>query len=103
MELQLEFVDFGDDTFSFRQMDGEERLAEISWTLLGDVMVVDHTFVSEKLRGQGVAKKLLDRAASYARENDYKIEPVCTYVVAAFKRYPEYQDLQCDVTKPEEE
>ncbi len=97
MELNLQYVDFGDDSFSFRQMDGEERLAEITWTMLGDVMVVDHTFVSEKLRGQGVAKQLLDRAVAYARENNYKIEPVCSYVITAFKRYPEYDDVKCDV------
>lgn len=82
------------EEFAFRNMKGEKVLAEISWTMLGDVMVVEHTFVSPELRGQGVAKKVLDRAAEYAREHQYKIEPICSYVVEAFDRYHEYEDVK---------
>ena len=69
-------------------------IAEITWALLGDVMVVDHTFVNDSLRGQGIAKQLLNQAASFARENNYKIEPVCSYVVSAFERSNAYDDIK---------
>lgn len=95
IRMEFEFKDYGEDTFAFvNEQDGEE-VARITWTLLGDVMAMDGTFVSEKLRGQGVAKQLLDRAASYAREQDYKMEPVCSYVITAFERYSEYDDVKC--------
>ena len=68
VEMEFEFVELGGDAFAFRNEQDGKLLAEITWTLLGDVMVMDHTFVSPDLRGQGVAKKLLDRAAEYARE-----------------------------------
>ena len=58
------------------------------------VMVMNHTYVSDKLRGQGVAKKLLDQAAAYARENHYKMQAVCTYVVAAFEKSDAYNDVK---------
>ena len=92
--MEFEFVDLGGESYAFvNKQDGEE-LAKITWTMLGDVMVMAHTFVSEKLRGQGVAKQLLDRAAEYAREQEYKMEPVCSYVVTAFERYTEYDDVK---------
>lgn len=92
--MEFEFVKLEGEEFAFRNMKGGEVLAEISWTMLGDVMVVEHTFVSPELRGQGVAKKILDRAAEYAREHHYKIEPICSYVVGAFERYHEYEDVK---------
>ncbi|MDW0114211.1 GNAT family N-acetyltransferase [Sporosarcina saromensis] len=92
--MEFTFVELGGDAFAFRNEQDGKLLAEITWTLLADVMVMDHTYVSEDLRGQGVAKELLDRAAAYAREKDYKMEAVCSYVVTAFNRYKEYEDVK---------
>lgn len=92
MDLQL--VDLGGDAFAFRHIQDDKMLAEITWTMLGDVMVADHTFVSPELRGQGAAKKLVDRAAQYARDNNLKIEPICTYIVSTFERSNEYDDIK---------
>ncbi|MCM3758829.1 N-acetyltransferase [Sporosarcina aquimarina] len=92
--MEFEYKDLGGDAYAFRKQQDGKTLAEITWTLLGDVMVMDHTFVSEELRGGGVAKKLLDRAADYARENNLKMEAVCSYVVTAFNRYEEYNDVK---------
>lgn len=92
--MNFDFVELEGDAFAFRHEQDGEMLAEITWTMLGDVMAVDHTFVSPDLRGQGVAKKLLDRAAAYAREKEYKMEPICSYVVTAFERYEDYNDIK---------
>lgn len=75
------------------EVDGN-RLGEITWAQLGDVMAIDHTFVDNALRGQGVAKKLLDHAAEFARKENFKIEPICSYVVSAFERSTDYDDLK---------
>lgn len=71
-----------------------ERLAEITWQLRDGVMHMDHTYVSDTLRGQGVAKKLLDEAANYARQQHYKMNAICSYVVAAFEKSNEYNDVK---------
>ena len=92
--MDFEFVELGGDAFAFQSKQDGAMQAEITWTQLADVMVMDHTFVSQDLRGQGVAKKLLDRAAEYAREKGYKMEAVCSYVVTAFNRYKEYDDVK---------
>ena len=92
--MEFELVDLKGDAYAFHYLKNEELLAEITWTMLSDVMVMDHTFVSPDLRGQGVAKKLLDHAADYAREKKYRMEPLCSYVVTAFDRYKEYDDVK---------
>lgn len=92
--MSFEFAELGGDAFAFQLKKDGKMQAEITWTMLGDVMVMDHTFVSQELRGQGVAKKLLDRAAEYAREHEYRMEAVCSYVVTAFERYKEYDDVK---------
>lgn len=70
------------------------RLAEITWVESGGVMTMDHTYVSDELRGQGVAKKLLDEAVNYARTNRLKMKPVCSYVVAVFEKSEAYDDVK---------
>ena len=92
--MEFKLVDLGGDAFAYRYEHEGEMAAEITWTMLGNVMAMDHTFVSPSMRGQGVAKKLLDRAAEYARANNLKMEPVCSYVVTAFEQSDEYDDLK---------
>ena len=75
------------------EQDGN-RLAEITWIQSDGIMKMNHTYVSDTLRGQGVAKKLLDEAANYARTNQLKMKPVCSYVVAAFEKSEEYDDVK---------
>ncbi|QFG00534.1 N-acetyltransferase [Psychrobacillus glaciei] len=92
--MDFQYKELGDDVFAFQYIQDGVKLGEITWTLLGDVMVMDHTFVSGELRGQGVAKKLLDKAAVHAREKELKMEAVCSYVVAAFNKSNEYDDVK---------
>ncbi len=92
--MQLQYKELGHDAYAFVYEKDGKTLGEITWTLLGDVMVMDHTFVSPSLRGQGVAKQLLDRSANFAREKGYKMEAVCSYVVTAFNQSDEYEDLK---------
>ncbi|WP_102693722.1 GNAT family N-acetyltransferase [Rummeliibacillus pycnus] len=92
MEFQLS--NRGNEEYAFESKKDGQVIAEIIWTQLGDVMVIDHTYVDGSLRGQGVAKQLLDRAAAYARENGYKIDAVCSYVVKAFESSHDYDDVK---------
>lgn len=57
-------------------------------------LVVYHTEVDKQYEGQGLAKLLLEKLVSYARESELKIVPLCPYVHAQFKRNPEaYDDI----------
>ncbi len=92
--MDFQYKDLGHDAYAFVYEKDGQNLGEITWTLLADVMVMDHTFVSPALRGQGIAKKLLDRAAEFAREKDFKMEAVCSFVVEEFNQSDEYEDLK---------
>lgn len=71
-----------------------ERLAEMAIGISGGNLTVYHTEVSDKLKGQGVASKLLATMVDYARQHKLKVIALCPYVLAQFKRHPEqYADV----------
>lgn len=92
--MDFKLIELGQEEFAFRNEDNGTVIGEITWTQLADVMLVEHTYVKEEMRHQGLAKKLVDRAADYAREKEYKIEPVCSYVASVFERSNEYEDIK---------
>ncbi|GGD97986.1 GNAT family N-acetyltransferase [Paenibacillus nasutitermitis] len=71
-----------------------EAVAEITFVPSGeDALVIDHTYVSEALRGQKIAEDLVKRVVEYARETNKQIIPACSYALAQFRRHKEYQDI----------
>ena len=86
-EIQLSLNPKGHGAF-FIEKD-RERLAEMVVSVAGENLTVYHTEVSEKLRGQGVAAKLLKAMTSYVREHGLKVIPLCPYVNAEFRRHPD--------------
>ena len=56
------------------------------------VFAIMHTVVEEAFRGQGVAPALLNAAVSFARENGYKIRPICPYAEKVLLRDESYKD-----------
>ncbi|MED3764056.1 GNAT family N-acetyltransferase [Ureibacillus terrenus] len=91
--MEFKLVERGTDYFAFEYKKDGEVLAEITWNQRDGIMDMTHTFLSPQLRGQGVAKKLLEKAAEYAREHNYKMNPICSYVVAEFQK-GEYDDVK---------
>jgi predicted GNAT family acetyltransferase len=55
--------------------------------------VIDHTYVSEELRGQGAGEKLVRAVVDLAREEKVKIVPECPYAAHQFEKHTEYRDL----------
>ncbi|MEP6710911.1 MAG: GNAT family N-acetyltransferase [Ferruginibacter sp.] len=78
----------------FIEKDGEE-LAEMTYTLAApDIMTIDHTEVSDDLRGKKIGYQLVQRGADYAREKHFKIIPLCLFASALFKKKPaEFADV----------
>jgi predicted GNAT family acetyltransferase len=70
------------------------RLAAMTFTKAGDnLLIIDHTEVSDALRGTGAGKKLLTEAVEYARKNNFKILPLCPFAKKVFERTPEFADV----------
>jgi uncharacterized protein len=71
-----------------------QRLAEMTYSKAGDsLIIIDHTDVSDVLRGKGAGKQLVTAAVNYARENNLKILPLCPFAKSVFDRTPEFQDV----------
>jgi hypothetical protein len=58
-----------------------------------DTIMINHTYVSPKLRGKGIAKKLIDEVVIYARQNKLKIVPLCSYADQVMHGSDEYCDV----------
>ena len=75
-------------TKSFYVGDVEENpLAKITFVSSDDnTIIIDHTYVSNELRGQGVAKLLLDELLEWAKKENIKVIPVCSYAKAQMEK-----------------
>ena len=58
-----------------------------------DTVNIDHTFVDDSLRGQGVAGQLMKAAAEQLRSQNRKAVLTCSYAVNWFGKHPESQDV----------
>ncbi len=56
-------------------------------------MIIEHTEVSDELRGKNIGYQLVQHAVDYARTNHIKIIPLCPFTAAVFKKKPEYADV----------
>lgn len=57
------------------------------------VVEINHTFVDESLRGQGIAGQLLGRAVASIAASGYRARPTCSYAVRWFEKHPEHANL----------
>jgi len=56
-------------------------------------IIINHTYVSANLRGQGIAKNLVDEVVKLARTRKVKIIPLCTYAKKVLEENIEYTDV----------
>jgi hypothetical protein len=72
-------------------VDGLE--SHLEYVKIDNVLNLNHTYVPHELRGKGIAGELVKAALTYAKENNYKIIPSCSYAAVYFQRHPEYGSL----------
>jgi uncharacterized protein len=72
----------------------ENPLAEITFVPKGaEEIIIDHTYVSDSLRGQKVGLQLVNKVAEYARRENKKIIPLCPYAKRVMTQSDEYKDV----------
>jgi uncharacterized protein len=71
-----------------------KNLAAMTYTMPATgKMIIDHTEVSDELRGKNVGYQLVQAAVEYARTNNIKIIPLCPFANAVFKKRQEFHDV----------
>ena len=54
---------------------------------------IDHTFVDDSLRGQGVARRLLDTLVAWARQTNTRVAATCPYAKKQFEQDASIRDV----------
>ncbi len=73
------------------QLDGSD-IALIQYMIHGPNMIIHHTEVPPAYEGRGIAGKLAKYALDWAKNEGYKVNPLCPYVKSYISRHREYQD-----------
>lgn len=76
------------------RIDGIEGEAQIIFEVLdASTISADHTLSPPSMRGTGAAFDLVTHMVADARENGFKVRPICPYIKAQYKKHPEWQDV----------
>ncbi|MCH8569658.1 MAG: N-acetyltransferase [Balneolales bacterium] len=75
-------------------LENDVQEAEMTYTWAGsDKIIIDHTEVSDVLRGKGAGKAMVMKAVAYARDNGIKIIPLCPFAKSVFQKNKEIRDV----------
>ncbi len=79
---------------SFYVGDSESAsLAEMIFSTDKNIVTIEHTFVSDELRGQGAGRQLLQKLIAWARAENKKIVAVCPFAKKEITKSQEYNDV----------
>ncbi|WP_372636932.1 GNAT family N-acetyltransferase [Fodinibius sp.] len=77
----------------FIEQDGDTK-AEITYSKAGsDKIIIDHTEVSDELRGQNIGNELVEHTVNYARDNELTVIPLCPYAKSVIERDESLKDV----------
>lgn len=94
MNQEIEFKIDSQNQGSFFIIKEGKKIAELDFTIKNNVLNAYHTGVRKEYEGQGIAGQLFDEMVEYARENNYKVIPSCSYIAVKFKRHEnKYKDI----------
>jgi len=83
----------GEGTY-YAHVEGSNSLGRLTWVERDGARIAEHTIVPPDIGGRGVAARLVDALIADAREQGFKVDPVCSYVAAKFDEHPEWTDLR---------
>ncbi|WP_411677622.1 GNAT family N-acetyltransferase [Caproicibacter sp.] len=72
-----------------------KTVAEVTFPQIRKGVVdINHTFVDDSLRGQGIASRLMEEVVKTLREEGKQAVLTCSYAKKWFSDHKEYSDLQ---------
>lgn len=76
-------------------IEGGEEVAEVTFPERNGIYVINHTFVDDRLRGQGIASELVRRAVEEIEQRGGRVEATCSYAQLWLAR-----NRGCDISSP---
>lgn len=65
----------------------------IEYSMAGNKINLYHTFTDPALRGKGLAAHVVRAALEFAKKNNLKVIPTCSYVQSFIAKNDEYKEL----------
>ena len=66
----------------------------LTYTTAGETrIIIDHTEVDKKFLKQGIGKKLVMNVVEYAKLNNLKIIPLCSFAKSVFEKNESIRDV----------
>lgn len=72
-----------------------EEVGEVTFPERDGVYVINHTYVDDRLRGQGIASELVRRAVEEIEHRGGRLEATCSYAQLWLAR-----NRGCEITSP---
>ena len=76
-------------------VDGGEEVGEVTFVERDGVYVINHTYVDDRLRGQGIASELVRRAVEEIEGRGGRVTATCSYAQLWLAR-----NRGCEITGP---
>jgi len=93
-EVQVTYEDQGSKGRYVARINGIDGEGELTFSKASAVLIIaDHTFVPDEMRGTGAAGALVNRLIADARAHGQRIVPLCPFVRAQAQRHPEWSDV----------
>lgn len=74
--------------------DNGKQIATMTYVFRNEkTFIIEHTVVNSAYEGKGLGKQLVKAAVNFARENNFRIIPLCPFAKAIFDRMPEFSDV----------
>lgn len=91
--MEILHIDDGKHGKFYVEVNGKQE-AEMTYVWAGtDKIIIDHTEVSDVLKGQSVGKQLVMKAVALAREKHFKILPLCPFAASVFEKDATIKDV----------
>ena len=75
------------------ELEVEGNIAFLEYKRSRDWLFLIHTEVPESMEGKGVGSAIIQKTLQYAKDNNYKIVPICPFVQSFLKRHPEWNEI----------
>jgi len=92
--VRISYEDHGTKGRFVAHITGIDGEGELTISKVSEVLVIaDHTFVPDAMRGTGAASALVEALIADARDKTYRIMPLCPFVRAQSLKHPEWADV----------
>ena len=81
------------DTLHRLELEIEGSIAFIEYKLTHDLLFLIHTEVPPALKGKGAGNAIVEKTLQFAKDNNYKIIPLCDFVRRYLEKHPEWNDI----------